>query len=779
MTDMRINVMTLVLAATLAHAAAAAAQVTGGVAGRIVDQTGAALPGVTIDLAAGGATLTTVSDGSGSYRFDAAPAGAAEITVRHINFTVHRRVVAIEPGQTTPVNPVLHLALSADVLVTGSATFRHVADVENPAENLVGIASAASQGAVTAAQLEARPVMRAGEVLETVPGLIVSQHSGEGKANQYYLRGFNLDHGTDFATSVAGVPVNTPTGAHAHGYADIGFLIPELVTGIQFKKGPYFSDEGDFSAAGAASISYANRLDRPLVRVSSGSHGFSRVLAAASPQLGPGHVLAAVDVNRNEGPWARPDDYKKISSVLRYSRGSTQNGFSLTGMGYWADWDSTDQVPARAIASGQIGRFGLVDPSDRGATNRQSLSADVQRTSGPASLRATAFVLRNSLDLFSNFTYFLDDPVNGDQFEQSERRVAAGGRVTYRRIGRIFDRHVESAAGAQLRRDWLSPVGLYRTAGALRLSTTREDQVGQTMTGAYAQAEVEWTRALRTTAGLRADAYQFNVTSDTPINSGGGSDAIVSPKFTAVLGPWAATEIYLNAGMGFHSNDARGAVISVDPASGEPVARVTPLVRARGAELGLRTVRLRGVQSTLALWYLGLDSELLFVGDAGTTDAGRPSRRAGIEWSSYARLAPWLTVDGDLSFSRARFRDDDPAGSQIPGALDRVISAGVIVEPHRPLFGSVRLRHFGPRPLVEDGSVTSKGTSIWNGEIGYRFSRSAQLVVEGFNLFDAQVSDIDYFYTSRLAGEPGEGIADVHTHPALPRSARVTLQLSF
>ena len=484
-------------------------------------------------------------------------------------------------------------------------------------------------------------------------------------------------------------------------------------------------------------------------------------------------------MNHNDGPWVRPDDYRKLNGILRYSRGDNRNGFSVAGMGYRADWDSTDQVAERAITRGLISRFGFLDPSDGGKANRQSVAAEFQRSSGPSSIRATGFLLRNSLNLFSNFTYYLDDPERGDQFEQVERRTAAGGRLTYRRLGHLFERHTESAVGVQLRRDWLDPVGLYHAEARQRLSTTREDQVGQTMGGLYAQTEIEWTRTARTTLGLRADLYQFAVTSDNPLNSGEGSDGLVSPKFGAVFGPWVGTEVYANAGMGFHSNDARGAVIRVDPASGDPVDRVTPLVRARGAEIGLRTVRIHGLQSTVALWYLGLDSELLFVGDAGTTEAGRPSRRIGLEWANYARVTPWLTVDGDLALSRARFRDDEPVGNDIPGALDRVISGGLTVGPRRPLFGSIRVRHFGPRPLIEDASVNSKSTTLWNGEIGYRASNKARVVLELFNIFNTDVSDIDYFYTSRLPGEPSAGIEDVHPHPALPRSVRVGLQLSF
>jgi hypothetical protein len=767
--------MTAVLVVPPSPALAQASSVTG----RVLDQTGAVLPGVRIDLVVGGTEHTATTDNEGRYQFDNIPAGTAELTFRLLNFSAVRRTLNTPYTNAKIPDIVLTLALNADVLVTATTTFRNVADIENPAEYLVGIAGAASQGAVTAAQLDARPVMRAGEVLETVPGMIISQHSGEGKANQYYLRGFNLDHGTDFSTTVAGVPVNTPTGAHAHGYADLNFLIPELVSGVQYKKGPYSADEGDFSAAGAANISYVNRLERPELRLSAGNDGWGRVFGAASPRVGRGFLPGAFETNHNDGPWIRPDDYRKLNGVLRYSQGDNRNGFSVTGIGYWADWDSTDQVAERAIDNDLISRFGFLDPSDGGKTRRQSVGVEFQRSAGPSSLRATGFVLHNSLNLFSNFTYFLDDPEHGDQFEQAERRTVVGGRLTYRHLARFFERHLESAIGLQVRRDWLHPVGLYRTQARQRLSTTREDEVGQTMTGVFAQTEIEWTRTMRITLGLRTDVYQFSVTSDNPPNSGDGSDHLMSPKIGAVFGPWAGTELYANAGMGFHSNDARGAVIRVDPSSGVAVDPVTPLVRARGAEVGLRTVRVRGLQSTVALWYLSLDSELLFVGDAVTTEAGRPSRRVGIEWTNYARLAPWLTVDADLAFTRARFTDDDPTGTRIPGALDRVISAGVTIEPSRPLFGSLRVRHFGPRPLIEDASVISKSTTLWNGEVGYRAAAKVRIVLEAFNIFDTKVSDIDYFYTSRLPGEPADGVDDIHFHPALPRSARVGVQLSF
>jgi hypothetical protein len=751
---------------------------TSAVGGRVVDDSGAPLPGVAVELQSGDLAASAVTDTDGRFVFAAVPPGQAHLAFRLINFGTVRRDVLVVDGQPATLAVVMRLALSADVTVTGSRTFRNIADLENPAENIVGIAASASQGAITGEQLEARPISRAGEVLETVPGLVVSQHSGEGKANQYYLRGFNLDHGTDFATTIAGVPVNMPTHAHGHGYSDNNFLLPELVSGVQYKKGPYFADEGDFSAAGAANVNYVNQLARPLARISLGGQGWGRVLAAASPAVKGGHLLGAIELSHNDGPWDRPDDYRKVNGVVRYSRGDARDGYSVTGMMYGADWDATDQIPERAVESGAISRFGHIDPTDGGRTHRVSGVLDLQRSAARASTRASAYVMHYGLKLFSNFTYFLDDPVDGDQFEQFERRIVAGGRMTHRRLGSFFGRGTENAVGVQIRHDAIGAIGLYKTVAQQRRETVREDAVNQSSFAAFAQSEIEWSRMARSTFGVRTDVFRFDVGAADLANAGREHDALISPKFGTVFGPWAGTEFYVNAGMGFHSNDARGATITRDPISGAPVDRVTPLARARGAEIGLRTVRLRGIQTTVALWALGLDSELLFIGDAGTTEASEPTRRYGIEWANYGRLTPWMTFDVDVSFSRAEF-SGDAEGLLIPGAVDRVVQAGVTFEPVRPLFGSLRLRHFGPRPLTEDGSVMSRSTTILNAELGYSLSSRARVVVEAFNLLNTAASDIDYFYTSRLPGEPLAGVADVHTHPTPPRSARIALHVAF
>ncbi len=753
----------------------------GRVSGHVVDTTGGRLPGVSVVMShAGAPPFVAVTDAMGRYAFASVPPGDYDLTFTLINFAQHsRRGVRLAAGQSVSIEVVLQLTLSADVTVTGRQTFVNLADVDDPAGNLVGIAGAASEGAITSRQILQRPIMRAGEVLETVPGLVISQHSGEGKANQYYLRGFNLDHGTDFATSIAGIPVNMPTHGHGHGYTDANFLIPELVSGVQFKKGPYYADEGDFSAAGAVNVNYVNFLERPVLEGSAGGQGWARVVGAVSPRVGNGHLLAALEVNHNDGPWTLADDYQRLNGVVRYSEGNAARGFSVTGLLYHGEWNATDQVPLRAIDEGAISRFGHIDPTNGGETHRYSLSTDAQWASGNASTRANAYFVNYALNLFSNFTYFLDDPENGDQFEQEDRRNILGGRVTHRRLHTWGGRAAENMFGAQVRYDRIGSVGLYHTRARRRLSTTREDRVNQTSLGVFAQNEFQWAPFVRTTVGVRGDIFNFDVAGDDPLNSGSEASGLLSPKGSIVLGPWSGTELYVNAGAGFHSNDARGATTRRDPKTGEVVEPTTPLVGANGAEFGVRSVRIPKVQMTVAAWWLGIDSELLFIGDAGTTEATRPSRRVGVEWATYARPHPWVSVDADVAVSRGRFTDGDPAGDHIPGSVESVISLGAVIDSGTRVFGGLRLRHFGGRSLVEDDSVRSKATSLVNGQLGIRLAPQMSLVFEVFNLFDTEASDIDYFYTSRLIGEPDGGIDDVHLHPALPRAGRVTLRIGL
>ncbi|NJD26135.1 MAG: TonB-dependent receptor [Betaproteobacteria bacterium] len=658
-------------------------------------------------------------------------------------------------------------------------------EIRARAGNLEGLATAGSEGVVSGQRLEAVPLLRPGEALEMVPGLIVTQHAGDGKANQYFLRGFNLDHGTDFATWVAGVPVNMPTHAHGQGYTDLNFLIPELVDRIRYRKGPYYADEGDFSSVGVARIDYRRYLDGTLAQLTAGRNGYARALLAGSPDAGPGHLLYALEFFHNDGPWEVPENYRKLNGVLRYSQGSAEDGFALTGMAYRGQWTSTDQVARRAIDGGRVGRYGTLDDSTGGDAFRYSLAAEWARRGDNSQSRASAWWLRSGLDLWSNFQYCLNDYAatgtcaTGDQFKQGERRQAGGFSLAHTLFDRWGEFEVANAFGVDARVDRIDPVTLDNTQRRITWNTVRADAVTQRSVSLWAQNETRWTDWFRSQLGLRGDAYDFTVDASLPANSGKASDHVVTPKLALIFGPWQRTELYANYGQGFHSNDARGTTIRVDPADGvTPVSRVSPLVRTTGYEIGLRSEPLAGWKTTLAVWQLNLDSELLFVGDAGTTEPSRPSRRCGAEWTNTWVANAWLAFDADLAWSHARFSESAPEGDYIPGAIVATANLGVTVDNLGPWFGALRLRYFGPRPLVEDNSVRSQSSALTNLRIGYKFTPKVRLALDVYNLFNRQANDIEYWYQSQLPGEAAPAF-DRHIHPTEPRSARLTLAYRF
>ncbi|RTL44223.1 MAG: TonB-dependent receptor [Burkholderiales bacterium] len=655
-------------------------------------------------------------------------------------------------------------------------------------DNAVGSSDAASQGTIRAELLKSRPALRPGEVLEFVPGVIVTQHSGDGKANQYFLRGFNLDHGTDFATTVNGMPVNMPTHGHGQGYSDLNFLIPELVDRIEYRKGPYFAKNGDFAAAGSADIAYRNTLDENFASLTLGQRQFQRFVGAGSTALGGGlSLLGAIEVQHNDGPWKLPEHLRKSNGVLTLSGGTAAQGWSASLMGYDAKWNSTDQVPERLIDAGTyqgkpFGRFDAIDPTDGGETRRTSLSGEWHRATENGTTRIAGYAMNYRLKLFSNFTYALERPDDGDQFSQQDRRDVYGLNASQTVEHRLGDLPAKSEIGFQVRHDRIR-VGLFDTVERRITATTRDDEVRETLGGIYGQTSVEVTPWLRTIVGVRADEGRFKVNSLTnAANSGSASAHLVSPKFALILGPWSKTEFFFNAGRGFHSNDARGTTATVDPKTGDPVDKVPGLVAARGMELGARTEWIPGLQSSLAVWKLDFDSELVYVGDAGATEANRPSKRHGIEWNNRYVPLPWLLVDADLAWTRARFSDLDPAGNRIPNAVDKVGSVAFTVRDIGPWSASVQWRYLGSGALIEDNSVRSRASLTTNlrvsRKLGALLGRNSELTLDVFNLFDRKVNDIEYFYESQLPGEMSP-VADKHVHPAEPRTVRLTLKLGF
>ena len=668
----------------------------------------------------------------------------------------------------------------------GTGTLAKAAD-EAPAQSIlvegsrisqIGIADSSNSGVVTKSQLDARTVYRPGEILEATPGLIVSQHSGEGKANQYYLRGFNLDHGTDLRTEVDGMLVNKRSHSHGQGWTDLNFMIPELVTRLDYRKGPYYAEIGDFGSAGSVNVRYADVLPQGLAQVGFGSNGYRRAVLASSSAVADGHLLYALELFHNDGPFLVGDDYRKINGVLRYSQGDAKSGFNVTAMGYHGSWHATDQIPRRATADGSVPYFGAVDQSDGGDAHRYSLSGEWHQSSDTTLTKVNAYVINDQLNLFSNFTYFLDDPINGDQFNQPDHRITSGINAAQIWRGKWMGHESDSTVGLQFQNDNISN-GLYSTHARERLSTTREDRVVESSIGLYLSNTTRWSDTFRSTLGLRQDHYRFDVRSaSNPENSGQASGNMTSPKLSLVFGPWDKTEYYFNIGQGFHSNDARGTTITVSPKSGDPADKVPPLVKSKGLEIGLRSEIIPGLQTTFSVYRLDFDSELIFQGDAGDTAAGRPSRRVGFEFSNYYKPTKWLTVDADIAFARARFRDFDPVGNRIPGSVEGVASLALAVDNLGPYFGALQLRYFGPRPLIEDDSARSNSTATLNGRIGYKISPHMKIELEGYNLTNRRAAAIDYFYESRLQNE-ATSVTESHFHPIESRSFRVSLNTEF
>jgi outer membrane receptor protein involved in Fe transport len=469
--------------------------------------------------------------------------------------------------------------------------------------------------------------------------------------------------------------------------------------------------------------------------------------------------------------------------VLRFSQGTNADGYTLSLMGYTGKWNATDQIPLRAVDDGTISRFGAIDPTDGGKTSRYSLSLDRHKTlANGAVFHMDVYAIKYRLNLFSNFTYFLDHPFPvGDQFEQADNRTIIGLTPSWVFTGKWAERQMTHKLGVDARRDDIN-VALYNTTARDRFNTVRSDRVVQTGLGLYYENTLQWTDTFRSIAGVREDFYGARVDSDLAANSGTTSAHITSPKLNFVFGPFDKTEYFLNYGQGFHSNDARGTTITIDPKnpnSPTPPMKVPALVKTKGEEIGVRTEMIPHLQSSLSLWRLTLASELVFAGDAGTTEASRPSLRRGIEWSNRYIPYDWLLVDFDLSVSRAQFRDSDPVGKYIPGAIDRVGSLGVSVKDLGPWSGTVHARYFGPRPLIEDNSQRSQSSTIFSARASYRVDAKTSVNFDVFNLFNRKANDIEYYYASRLNNpiqpEPASGVNDIHFHPAEPRTVRLAV----
>jgi outer membrane receptor protein involved in Fe transport len=688
--------------------------------------------------------------------------------------------------------------------------------------NLLGVAATASQGVVTQEEIELRPIYRVGQLYETVPGLVVTVHSGESKAPQYELRGFDLDHGTDFASFIDGMPVNQGTNLHGQGYSDQSYLMPATVSSLDYTKGPYDAAIGDFGAVGSAHVHLLDILPNQ-ISASAGTLGDDDVFIGGTHVIdADDRVWVAGEYAHVDGPWTPPSNYNKQNVAARFSHGTTDDGFSLTAM-----YDNsggrleTDQ-PLRAIQEGLIGRFGTLDPTDRGRTERYSLSGHYAAEGEHWRFTSDAYAIHSREMLINDFTHFLDDPVNGDQEQQDERRNVLGGdaALTVRfNVGRISS---DTVFGVQDRYDNVfverrhtvrdvtldycmvegpyppgevlppPPADAPTSPNAVAVPAVggacNADQVHLNDLGAYVENTTYWTDWLRTIVGFREEDFSADDHSLTTGFRGSTSQTLPQPKGSIVLGPWFQTELYLSAGRGFHSDDVRG-VFGTVPIEGIPaLAGPTPLMApTTGEEIGVRSNLIPKVAVQVAVFQEDFSSELTFDEDEGQDEANAPSRRQGVEVSAQYRPLHWLELNTDLAFSRARYNDSPAAlanfgldGPFIANAPSFIGSLGVLVDNLGPWFGALQWRDLGPYPVSDgDQYPQDKGYSEVNLDVGYRVNPKLKVQVSVFNLFDTKANAAAFYYTSRLAGEPAGGVTDFQVHPLEPISARFSVTASF
>ena len=630
--------------------------------------------------------------------------------------------------------------------------------------------SASSEVFIPGLDFELRPQGRPADVVRLIPGFVISQHQGGGKAEQYFLRGFDADHGTDVALFIDGLPVNHRSHAHGQGYADLHFLIPETVLRLEAFKGPYFVEYGDFATAGAVNFVMRDVVDENIAEAAGGSFATQRYLTLFSPTRDALKTLVAVEYYRSDGPFEHPNGYERLNLFAK-ARATLSEGMDVTAWAshYQADWHGSGEIPVRAVRAGLISRFGAVDPNEGGQTQRTNVNLEWRwRPDDVQQVSIRGYGSYYVLDLFNDFTFFLDDPQNGDGINQRDRRYLAGLDAQYQHQSRPLGVSLTSTGGFQYRID-TPRVVLAHSVQRHQLERTQDVEIVEQSYSPFVKFDLVPLPWLRLVTGARGDFFSYNVHSrvNTTGDDLNGSVTKSRPnvKANVILGPWYQTELFANFGTGFHSNDAR-AVISAPTKPALPTAR--------GYEFGVRSKVVPRTEFSLTYWVIDLASELVFVGDEGTTEARGPSHREGLEFATRVKILDWLTFSGDVSASRAEF----DTGAAVPLAPRLTARADLTARLPWGLSSSLAMRHLGDRYADEDRHQTARGYTLFDFTARYRY-KWLEAFVSIENLTNVEWREAQFFFTSRLAGEPASGVPDIHYTPGNPRSVLGGLAVRF
>jgi len=772
------------------------AQSLSAINGEIKDaETGNGLPGANIILQGTNRGASSAADGG--FRITRVKPGSYTLIASLLGYKTEQRSLTLAAGEELSIDLQLTPKLIElnEYLVQADRAF-----------------SAASSRAVCEFDIKIRPNRSSQDLLQMAPGLVIAQHAGGGKAEQIFLRGFDADHGTDVNISVDGMPVNLVSHGHGQGYADLHFVMPEIIESIDVYKGPYFAEFGNLATAGAIALRTRDHIEQNSVTFERGGFETSRLTTLYQiPSRGAHHnAYLAGQFYRTDGPVESPQGFRRFNLFGKFHTHLNESSkLSVDVGGFSSAWDASGQIPQRAVDSGLISRFGAIDDLEGGSTGRQNLKLTYE-TSGAnnSDFSIQVYTSRYNFKLFSNFTYFLEDSDNGDMIEQTDQRQILGLNGRYAFSHEVGALQATATLGGGYRADDIE-VSLWRSPNRIRLASLVDSKILERNLFLWIQEDFFFSRKLRLQLGLRGDYFTFDVTDRLegrpgnmlPHASGYAQQTIVSPKANLVFSPTPALDLFANFGAGFHSNDARNIVIDerarllekrfrqqgltdeeIDAAFAEqniePGHRASgTLPRAVGAEAGFRTRLANRFNVGAAAWWLDLEREFVYVGDAGTTELSGRTRRYGLDLEARVSLTSWLYGDADVSLSSGEARDEPDEANEIPLAPRLTSTAGLTVRHPAGYEGSLRFRHLGDRPANEDNSVVAKGYTVFDASAAYRLGKyRLNLVVE--NLFDTDWNEAQFDAESRLRGEV-ESISEIHFTPGNSRTLRVGISFLF
>lgn len=626
---------------------------------------------------------------------------------------------------------------------------------------------------IVSVDLQNNPVKNTQEVLRKVPGLFIGQHAGGGKAEQIFLRGFDIDHGTDISLNVDGLPVNMVSHAHGQGYSDLHFLIPETVNNIEFGKGPYYADHGDFTTAGYVDFKTKKRIQNSSVSVEYGDFNSFRTVGLFNVlDTKNSNAYVAASLYTFDGPFESPQNFNRFNLMGKYNFNLPGNQeVSLTTSHFQSKWDASGQIPQRAVDSGLIDRFGAIDDTEGGNTSRTNLLINHKKTlSENSELKTTAFYSHYDFELFSNFTFFLEDPVNGDQIAQREDRNIFGFQTAYSEKMSFSDFDFEYTAGVGIRYDDVNDVELSRTANRKEiLERLAFGNVDQLNSFGFLNTEFDFGD-FKVNPALRLDYFKFdyeNFLSETYDNRS-ESKVFASPKLNFTYAANQKLQLFLKTGIGFHSNDARVVVAN----SGEDT-----LPAAYGADIGGIYKITDKLIFTSALWTLFLDQEFVYVGDAGIVEPSGKSRRLGIDAGLRYEALEWLYFFGDINYTYARSTEEPEGQDFIPLAPDLTSTGGVTVTNIGDFSGGLNYRFIKDRPANEDNSIVAEGYLVTDFNINYTYKNFVfGIIIE--NLLDTEWNETQFATESRLFNE-AEPVEEIHFTPGTPFFARAKVTVNF